>query len=493
MRGMTRDRAHLADTILRFCVVCCMVYAEGIAGVHASDGLHGPGSGEPDSAVVTAWPGGPGWDCLAAGQDWRALQIFAASVRDERGDGLEKVGYALALASQENWAGGVWAMRRAWAQDPESIHGILPRDQRLAPLLRRLVETSTQLAARPDQKRQAAFMLAALHYLMSDRHASLLAVEAAIHDGDRTVSAANLRRAIDRLPEAPGQTVRSFTAARPGPLTTTSLGWTKFARGDFPDAQRTFASEAVLNPQRGDPKIGYALSTAALGDLAIATWAMRRALRIEPEALAAVARDERIRPAVESLVKRYAARLGRTDRVGDNSCMLAALHYVLGDAPSARGAIGFALARGARTRAELNLERLVEALPVVVADARDDGPESDPGGPAAPDALGDDLVAATSLAKDEAPDSRVARVLLASPGSASPSSPSVRPAAPREPVEYAVIGEDLRAVSEALGRLNGALLSRLERAMSGIEPARTGGGRNGAVASGDAGGSGSSN
>ena len=97
------------------------------------------------------------------------------------------------------------------------------------------------------------------------------------------------------------------------------------------EALRSFSVTAQANPSNGVPKVGYALAAADLGRLDTGVWAMRRALRLDPDSLHLVNGDASLRSKVEHLVQRYEnSDLNRTGD-GDAYFMLAALYYLLGD------------------------------------------------------------------------------------------------------------------------------------------------------------------
>ncbi len=121
------------------------------------------------------------------------------------------------------------------------------------------------------------------------------------------------------------------------------------------DALRVFGDEATRRPTKGAPKIGYALAAALNGDLAKGVRAMRRALRIDPDALHYVRIEEGLRSRIEGLVERYAA----LERSRDSNFMLAALHYLLHDLDSAERAIKLVVVAGDGPRGTVNLRDLI--------------------------------------------------------------------------------------------------------------------------------------
>lgn len=146
-------------------------------------------------------------------------------------------------------------------------------------------------------------------------------------------------------------------------------GWRELADGSYSQALSTFADLAEANPNKGIPKVGYALASAAGGDQDRGIWAMRRALRIDPNAIHYVAIDDRLRPRIQDLVSRYQQSMG-TGRNADAAFMVASLHYLLGDTSSARSAIDVAVGRADYAASTTNLQRLIAAR---ASDAGADG------------------------------------------------------------------------------------------------------------------------
>ena len=138
-------------------------------------------------------------------------------------------------------------------------------------------------------------------------------------------------------------------------------GWARLAEGRYSQALSIFAAEARNRPSAGRPKVGYALSTAAGGDLRRGVWAMRRALGVDPEYIHYMTIDEPLRSRVAQLITRYRDNDGAAVRNAEAAFMLASLHYLLGDRDSARIAIDLAVADGDRSSSTGNLKRLIDA------------------------------------------------------------------------------------------------------------------------------------
>ena len=138
-----------------------------------------------------------------------------------------------------------------------------------------------------------------------------------------------------------------------------SHGWSLLRSGRTVVALPEFANEAHRHPSHGLPKIGYVLATSASGDLARGALAMRRAMRIDPNAAHYVVLDEELRYLLDQLVKEYDAR-GRTAAEPDTAFMLVSLHYLRGDIDAARPALKHLVETGDRSASTAGLRRLVD-------------------------------------------------------------------------------------------------------------------------------------
>ncbi len=149
----------------------------------------------------------------------------------------------------------------------------------------------------------------------------------------------------------------AYPAPTDGPA---SIAWRLLSDGDFSEALRRFADRARRNPTEGAPKVGYALSYAAIGDLGQGVWAMRRAFRVDPASTHYIGIDDRLRPMIRTLLERYQGASAPNGDAKDAAFMLASLHYLLRDLDHARSAIERAIEEGDRTESTANLARQIE-------------------------------------------------------------------------------------------------------------------------------------
>lgn len=148
-----------------------------------------------------------------------------------------------------------------------------------------------------------------------------------------------------------------LTVPGSGRVVSAAVAWDHLAEGRIGVARSSFAAAAQASPQKGAPNVGFALSTAAGGDLIGGAKAMRRALRLDPGAFQEVKVDTRLTPLLGDIARRYeAAPAGAISR-SDTAFMLASLSYLSGDLPDARTAIAGDRHNYPSTR---NLKEIVE-------------------------------------------------------------------------------------------------------------------------------------
>lgn len=129
-----------------------------------------------------------------------------------------------------------------------------------------------------------------------------------------------------------------------------SGAWTDLARGSTRSAFRAFSNAAARDLDAAEPKVGYAIAAAALGDHSRAAWAMRRALTTDPYALTEIRFDDRVALLIDRLAEEYARRADTTGGA-DADFMLAALSFLIHDYDIAGVAARSAIDRGDRSDA----------------------------------------------------------------------------------------------------------------------------------------------
>ena len=134
------------------------------------------------------------WQTLAEGQYRAALNSFAGEAQSHPNSGVPKAGYALATASGGNLERGIWAMRRAFRIDPNSLHYI-QLDEKGHLLIDNLIaQYSSQ---KNDTDAGQSFMISALHYLKHDYDAAKKSITNAQQYGDESSSSTNLQSLVD--------------------------------------------------------------------------------------------------------------------------------------------------------------------------------------------------------------------------------------------------------------------------------------------------------
>ncbi len=163
--------------------------------------------------------------------------------------------------------------------------------------------------------------------------------------------------AYDHAANAAGNEQAPENASAPA---TSGTGWTQLADGHYSPALSVFAAEAQSHPTKGIPKVGYALSAAAGGDLQRGAWAMRRAFSVDPDGLHYIELNDSLRLQIEQLLKPYQATLDSRPQDRGAAFMVGSLHYLLGNMDLAQAAIDTAIQQGDDTAGTGNLQKLIE-------------------------------------------------------------------------------------------------------------------------------------
>jgi tetratricopeptide (TPR) repeat protein len=140
--------------------------------------------------------------------------------------------------------------------------------------------------------------------------------------------------------------------------------WYALKKGKYDIAMDYFASEAEKAPKSGLPISGYALSTASLGNLDLATKLMRKALRtdpgafrINPTSLRHLQLNKKIRVLIDNLISQYSLPQKTTDL--NHAFMLSVLNYLKHDYTYAKKFLDVARQDGDTSPSHINLEELI--------------------------------------------------------------------------------------------------------------------------------------
>ena len=136
-------------------------------------------------------------------------------------------------------------------------------------------------------------------------------------------------------------------------------GWRLLSAAEYDQAQLHFGDEALACPQRGAPRVGYALAAAATGDLKAGVKAMRTALFVEPQVLSSIRLDEPLVVLVSDLIARYEFACRDIVVEADGAFMAAGLHFLLGEYEAADDAIRAAIGAGCEDPTTRVLEELI--------------------------------------------------------------------------------------------------------------------------------------
>jgi len=139
-------------------------------------------------------------------------------------------------------------------------------------------------------------------------------------------------------------------------------GWQLLRNNHLNDALNAFATEAETHPTKGMPKVGYALASAGAGQLDRGVWAMRRALRFEPEALHYMNVDQSLQTRIRKLIHRYDYD-SASAKATDAAFMRASLHYLLRESTEARHAMDQVVQAHDDTVSAKNLNKLIREAP----------------------------------------------------------------------------------------------------------------------------------
>lgn len=133
--------------------------------------------------------------------------------------------------------------------------------------------------------------------------------------------------------------------------------WQSLAEGQYSVALNIFANQAQSNPKSGAPKVGYALSMAALGDLHRGIWAMNRALSIDPDSLHYLQLNETNSRLLNELIDQYTSQ--KNEGLAEQDFMVSALQYLKHDYLAANQSIISAQAYEDTNSSVNNLQKLI--------------------------------------------------------------------------------------------------------------------------------------
>lgn len=143
------------------------------------------------SAPVYRYGTHEGWDALSGGNAGFALDIFAIQSQEDMGNGVPRVGFALAAAANGELDRGARAMRKALSIDPYALNDIQVTNE-LRLVIDMLAEEYTAALQHQGQGFDYSFMVATLSYLKQD----FSTASEVITNADQSQSANNLRQIL---------------------------------------------------------------------------------------------------------------------------------------------------------------------------------------------------------------------------------------------------------------------------------------------------------
>lgn len=136
-----------------------------------------------------------GWSFLARGEAHKALKIFTIQTRNDPGNSILKVGYALAVAETGDLHKGISEMRGALRLDPDSLHQLI-LDEDLQGIVKNLLSQYEDDSSHTTLATAARnFMISSLYYLLGDAESAGLVLP--VQDTDS--STRNLDHLIRQL------------------------------------------------------------------------------------------------------------------------------------------------------------------------------------------------------------------------------------------------------------------------------------------------------
>jgi len=139
-----------------------------------------------------------------------------------------------------------------------------------------------------------------------------------------------------------------------------SPGWIYLARRNFQAAINVFAKDIQSFPDAGIPKVGFALATAAAGNMTESVLAMREAFNVDPDSIRYIYFDEKVLPIIDDLIEKYEYVLQQSNKRPDEAFMVSALHYLKYDYGNSHEAINRAITDGDKSLSLGKLHRLVD-------------------------------------------------------------------------------------------------------------------------------------
>ena len=131
-------------------------------------------------------------------------------------------------------------------------------------------------------------------------------------------------------------------------------GWDWLAKGNADYALDIFAIQSQQNLNSGVPRVGFAIAAAANGEMNRATRAMRKAIRVDADALDKI-NIINIKPTIETLTENYQSISSNNKNNTDNAFMVSVFSYLQQDYSAANNFI----AGNDQSQSANNLRKLI--------------------------------------------------------------------------------------------------------------------------------------
>lgn len=133
-------------------------------------------------------------------------------------------------------------------------------------------------------------------------------------------------------------------------------GWERLANGNADYALDIFAVQSQQNLNSGEPKVGFAIAAATLGEKERAIRVMRKAVCIDANALNSVDINT-IKPTIKKLTENYKSNINDNPVDTDTAFMLAILSYLQQDYETANTLV----AENDQSQSAINLRKLLKS------------------------------------------------------------------------------------------------------------------------------------
>ncbi len=225
-------------------------------------------------------------------------------------------------------------------------------------------------------------------------------------------------------------------------------------------ALRSFSVEASSDPDRADPKVGYALAAGMIGNYTSGVWAMRQAFELDSMKLDYLHLEPASRDVALELVDDYERLRYSSPESEDLRFMVAALHFLLDDPYGARETLGETPPGGWERVSTIRLDRMVDdRIGSRVAKDEMKGKEGPPTAAATAAPVAPSASPAPSAQRDPAgaPEdaSRAPTTQTTQADAREQGSP--------EPVDYDEVRRGLLDASKALNEFADKLIESIER------------------------------